>query len=212
MLTYRSLNALGCLRSASASVWPLSTSYTTCRVVSARLLFSVCCARMSSACTSGRPALIMVANWRVNTTTSRVLMPEPSFGSLNSAGAWRTCTTTMRFFRRWAMTSSRLGSSILSLTSSPLSVRAVYWKSGMAREASRRLPAGPYFGHAELRRPARPERLALIHQGLADHPQELVRVGRGAEALLLRDLAGDVQLVERVVQRLHAVLLPRLHR
>jgi len=26
ILTYRSLNALGCLRSASARVWPLSTS------------------------------------------------------------------------------------------------------------------------------------------------------------------------------------------
>src|SRR5437867_2636681 len=139
-------------------------------------------------------------------------MPAPSFGSLSSAGAWRTCTTTMRFFRRWAMTSSRLGSSILSLTSSPLSVRAVYWKSGMARGSSRRLPAGPYFGHADLRLPARPERLPLVHHGLADHPQEIVRVGCGAEALLLRDLAGDVQLVQRVVQRLHAVLLPRLHR
>src|SRR5438552_1229066 len=88
---------------------------------------------MSRACTSGRPALIMVANWRVNTTTSRVLMPAPSFGSLSSVGACRTCTTTMRFFRRWAMTSSRLGRSILSLTSSPLRVRAVYWKTGMAQ-------------------------------------------------------------------------------
>src|SRR2546429_8305019 len=30
----RSPNALGCLRSASARVWPLSTSYTTWRVTS----------------------------------------------------------------------------------------------------------------------------------------------------------------------------------
>src|SRR6266498_3531922 len=31
----------------------------------------------------------------------------------------RTCTTTMRFLRRCAMTSSRVGRSILSLTSAP---------------------------------------------------------------------------------------------
>src|SRR2546430_7689816 len=62
---------------------------------------------MSRAWTSGRPALIIVANWRVNTTTSRVLTPPPNLKlSLNSLGAARTCTTTMRFFRRCAMTRS----------------------------------------------------------------------------------------------------------
>src|SRR2546426_974586 len=133
MLTYRSLNALGCLRSASASVWPLSTSYTTCRVTSARILFSVCCARMSRAWTRGRPALIIVANWRVNTTTSRGFTPPPNLKlSFDSFGSARTCTTTLRFFRRCAITSSRVRRSILSLTKSPLSVRAVYWKTGIA--------------------------------------------------------------------------------
>src|SRR5881398_2600577 len=212
MLTYRSLNALGCLRSASASVWPLSTSYTTCRVVSARILFSVCCARMSRAWTSGRPALIIVANWRVNTTTSRVLTPPPNLMlSLNSLGAARTCTTTMRFFRRCAMTSSRVGRSILSLTRSPLSVRAVYWKSGMAHSLRAPLAARRYLGSAGGGLAAGRDRLPVVERRLADHPQKLVRRRRHPEALVLGDLAAHIQLVERIVQRLHPVLLARLH-
>src|SRR5204863_1161608 len=211
LLTYRSLNALGCLRSASARVCPLSTSYTTCRVVSASSLFSVCCARMSRACTSGRPALIMVANWRVNTTTSRVLTPPPNLRlSLNSLGAARTCTTTMRFLRRCAMTSSRVGRSILSLTRSPLSVRAVYWKTGMAHSlpglATRR-----HLGGADGRLSAGRQRLLLVERRLADHPQEVVRRGRHPQAFVLADLAAHVQLVQRIVERLHPVLLARLH-
>src|SRR5205823_2571094 len=211
MLTSRSLNALGCLRSASASVWPLSTSYTTCRVVSARILFSVCCARMSRAWTSGRPALIIVANWRVNTTTSRVLTPPPNLKlSLNSLGAARTCTTTMRFFRRCAMTSSRVGRSILSLTRSPLSVRAVYWKTGMAY--SLRAPSGGPrpWPHPAAAGQGRGHDILVVQRRLADHPQELVRRRGHAQALVLRDLAAHVQLVERIVQSLHPVLLARL--
>src|SRR6059058_1206073 len=212
MLTYRSLNALGCLRSAAASVWPLSTSYTTCRVVSARILLSVCCARMSRAWTSGRPALIIVANWRVNTTTSRVLTPPPNLMlSLNSLGAARTCTTTMRFFRRCAMTSSRVGRSILSLTRSPLSVRAVYWKSGMAHSLRAPLAARRHLGSAGAGLAAGRHRLPVVERRLADHPQKLVRRRRHPQAFVLGDLAAHVQLVERIVQRLHPVLLARLH-
>src|SRR2546426_554714 len=212
MLTYRSLNALGCLRRASASVWPLSTSYTTLRVTSARILFSVCCARMSRAWTSGRPALIIVANWRVNTTTSRVLTPPPNLKlSLNSLGAARTCTTTMRFFRRCAMTSSRVGRSILSLTRSPLSVRAVYWKTGMAHSLRAPLAARRHLGSACGGLAAGRDRLPVVERRLADHPQKLVRRRRHPQAFVLGDLAAHVQLVERIVQRLHPVLLARLH-
>ncbi len=32
---------------------------------------------MSSACTSGRPELIIVENWRVKMTMSRILIPPP---------------------------------------------------------------------------------------------------------------------------------------
>src|SRR2546425_688392 len=114
---------------------------------------------MSSACTSGNPALIMVANCRVITTMSRVLTPPPNLKlSLNSRGAARTCTTTMRFLRRWAMTSSRLGRSIFSLTRSPLSVRAGYWKTGIAHS----LRGAPSRG-------APPRPLAFLHRLLGDH-------------------------------------------
>src|SRR5437879_5961203 len=167
---------------------------------------------MSRAWTSGRPALIIVANWRVNTTTSRVLTPPPNLKlSLNSLGAARTCTTTMRFFRRCAMTSSRVGRSILSLTRSPLSVRAVYWKSGMAHSLRAPLAARRYLGSAGGGLAAGRDRLPVVERRLADHPQELVRRRGHPEAFVLGDLAAHVQLVERIVQRLHPVLLARLH-
>src|SRR6266704_2354095 len=213
MFTYRSPNALGCLRSASARVWPLSTSYTTWRVTSARTLFSVCLDRMSRAWTRGSPALIMVENWRVNTTTSRILTPPPSLKlNLNSLGAARTCTTTRRFLRRWAMTSSRVGRSILSLTRSPLRVRAVYWKTVIPHSLGR-LAARRHLGRAGRHlSPARRQRLLVVQRRFADRPEELVRVRRDAEALVFRDLPPHVELIQRVVQRLHPVLLPRLHR
>src|SRR5213592_2005947 len=167
---------------------------------------------MSRAWTSGRPALIIVANWRVNTTTSRVLTPPPNLKlSLNSLGAARTCTTTMRFFRRCAMTSSRVGRSILSLTRSPLSVRAVYWKSGMAHSLRAPLAARRHLGSAGAGLAAGRDRLPVVERRLADHPQKLVRRRRHPQAFVLGDLAAHVQLVERIVQRLHPVLLARLH-
>src|SRR5881409_2806835 len=167
---------------------------------------------MSRAWTSGRPALIIVANWRVNTTTSRVLTPRPNLMlSLNSLGAARTCTTTMRFFRRCAMTSSRVGRSILSLTRSPLSVRAVYWKSGMAHSLRAPLAARRYLGSAGGGLSAGRDRLPVVERRLADHPQELVRRRRHPQAFVLGDLAAHVQLVQRIVERLHPVLLARLH-
>src|SRR5437660_166820 len=53
--------------------------------------------------------------------------------------------------------------------------------------------------------------LAFVLRRLADHPQEFVRVRRDAETLVFGDFAAQVELVQGVVQRLHAVLLPRLH-
>src|SRR5207247_2446071 len=186
MLTYRSPKALGCLRSASARVWPLSTSYTTDLVISARDWFSVCFARMSSACTSGSPALIMVANCRVMTTRSRVLMPPPNLKlSLKALGAARTCTTTMRFFRRWAMTSSRVGRSTSPDWRSPFSVRAVYWKTGIGQL----LPA-PISGAPRPWPAALPH--AALQQGLCDHPfQHESKLGAHLRLLVRREDVDD---------------------
>src|SRR5437867_2510274 len=117
----------------------------------------------------------------------------------------------MRFFRRCAMTSSRVGRSILSLTRSPLSVRAVYWKSGMAHSLRAPLAARRYLGSAGGGLAAGRDRLPVVERRLADHPQELVRRRGHPEAFVLGDLTAHVQLVERIVQRLHPVLLARLH-
>jgi hypothetical protein len=52
-------------------------------------------------CTSGRPALIIVANCRVKMTMSRVLIRwAPPMLKLIFFGASRTCTRISRFFRR----------------------------------------------------------------------------------------------------------------
>src|SRR6266566_4869347 len=176
MFTNRSENALGCLRSASARVWPLSTSYTTWRVTSAKTLFSVCSARMVSACTRGNPALIMVANWRVMMTTS-----------------------------------SRDGRSTSPCCRSPFKVRAVYWKTGMAH-SRRRLAARGNFGLTGLRPAGLRQCFPLVQRLLADHPQELVRIGGDPQTLLLRHFTVHVELVERIGERLHPILLPGLHR
>ena len=174
MFTYRSLNALGCLRSASASVWPLSTSYTTARVTSASTLFSVCCDRMSSACTSGRPELIMVANCRVKMTTSRVFTPGLKKSAIPPPFpfASRTCTTIMRFLRRCAMTSSRDPRSILSRTRSPFMLRAAYSKFGILYSSASRLTGAwqPLVGPLSASRPRpvdRPSRPGAFHRWTA---------------------------------------------
>src|SRR2546426_9302474 len=167
---------------------------------------------MVSAWTSGRPALIIVANCRVKTTTSRVFTPPPNLKLILSClGAGRTCTTTMRFLRRWAMTSSRDGRSTSPCWRSPFRVRAVYWKTGMIH-SRRRLAARGNLGLTGLRRAGLRQRFPLIHRLLADHAQEFVGVRAHAEALVLTHLAVHVQLVERIEERLHPVLLPGLHR
>ena len=87
---------------------------------------------MESDCTSGRPALIIVANCRVKMTTSRVLTPLRSEGSLTWAGATRVLTRIIRFFRMNAMTSSLVGTSSVPFRIWPLvAFFAVYSNIGM---------------------------------------------------------------------------------
>ena len=128
------MNAFGCFRNASASVLPASTSNTTARVTSFSVAFSVCLLRMSSDCTSGRPALIIVANCRVKITMSRVLtlgLPKLKL-SLIGFGASRRLTSIIRFFRRYEVTSSLEGTSSCPFWIWPVcGLRAVYSKSGI---------------------------------------------------------------------------------
>ena len=61
-----------CLPSASDSVEPASTSRVTSPITRPNDGLLDCLARMSRHCTSGRPAEIMVANWRVKIARSLV--------------------------------------------------------------------------------------------------------------------------------------------
>ncbi len=70
MFTYSSGKALGCLRSASANVAPPSISVRTLWITVAKVLLSDWLPRISRHWTSGKPASIIVANWRVKVTRS----------------------------------------------------------------------------------------------------------------------------------------------
>ena len=74
--------------------------------------------------------MIIVANCRVKMTTSRVLTPLRSEGSLTCAGATRVLTRIIRFFRMNAITSSRVGTSRVPRMICPLvACLAVYSKT-----------------------------------------------------------------------------------
>src|SRR6266849_2422652 len=85
-------------------------------------------------------------------------------------------------------------------------------EDGHGSTPSRRLPARRQFGRARRRLLGAGRGFPVVHGRFADHPQELIRRRRDAQAFLLRHLAAEVELVQRIVQRLHAVLLPCLHR
>ncbi len=109
---------------ASASVEPDSTSERTARIFSAARLFGCWVARMSSDWTRGRPALIIVANWRVKRTRSLVLT-RPPIENLSSLGFSFTLTTTRRRRRSWPTTSASVEAVISPDWLSPATVRAL---------------------------------------------------------------------------------------
>ena len=86
MLVNSGSNVFGCLRMASASDAPLSTSPRVARIVDEKFLSSSCVPRISRHCTSGRPASIITENWRVKIASDfgltdfarGALVPSPS--------------------------------------------------------------------------------------------------------------------------------------
>src|SRR5689334_20410459 len=84
---------------------------------------------MSRACTSGRPALIIVENCRVKMTMSRILTDPPRF--FRFAVPSSILTTFSLSWRSCLMTSSRLGASMVADLRSPLTARAVYVNVGI---------------------------------------------------------------------------------
>ena len=130
--TYRRSNATGCLRSASENVEPPSTSRLTSRITFLKPLLSWFVPRISRHWTSGTPASIMVANWRVKMTRSFSL--TFGLGAFFSMSLARkpplrpsaSCVTesTVIFSRRsWLRTSCRLLPSIVWLIFLPDSSR-----------------------------------------------------------------------------------------
>ena len=84
--TNSSSKTLGCSASASAKVEPDSTRTFTADSTFLNAALSDCVARMSRACTSGRPASIITENWRVKTRMSFVVDAPPKPGMTRSFG------------------------------------------------------------------------------------------------------------------------------
>src|SRR5450756_2124397 len=77
MLTYRRVNTLGCLASASERLMPASTSARISLMTLANFLLGVCSSRTYRQRSIERPELTMVANCREKTVRSLALMPPP---------------------------------------------------------------------------------------------------------------------------------------
>ena len=132
MLRNRSSNVFLCLPSASASVEPASTSRVTSAITRANAGFDVCAARMSRHCTSGRPAEIMVANWRVKIAISFVLtLPAPGIANWKPFDFSLSEVTMMRFLRRKSTASSWRSKVSSPAWDSPAMVRPFQTKTGM---------------------------------------------------------------------------------
>ena len=107
MFTKRSSNAFGCLRIASESDEPASTSWRTARMIFWKRRLSCWPPRISRHCTSGRPASIMTENWRVKIARRRALtLPPPIFGTANSLPFSLTVVTSICRRRRSAIARS----------------------------------------------------------------------------------------------------------
>src|SRR5262249_17348139 len=144
-----------------------------------------CLARMSRHCTSGRPAEIMVANWRVKMARSFVDTPEPpNFGIDTAPDFGRSDVTRMRFLRSSSSASSWRPTSISPDWASPASVRPFHTKTAMVVLRSGRGA-----------------------QDLLDHAVQLDTIRAPVQRVLGRQLFIEHGLQQRLVHRLHAILL-----
>src|ERR1051326_1115220 len=189
MLRNRSSNTFRCFPSASESVEPASTSRVVSVMTRPNDGLLDCLARMSRHCTSGRPAEIMVANWRVKIARSFVETPEPpNLGSEKPAPFGLSEVTRMRFLRRISSASSWRPTSISPVCASPARVR----------------PFHTNIATIVLRSGRRP-------QDLLDHVLELHPVRAAVHGILGGELLVEHGLQQRLVHGLHAELLSRLH-
>src|SRR5262249_52438878 len=189
MLRNRSSNTTLCLPSASERVEPDSTSRVTSEITRPNDSLLDCFARMSRHCTSGRPAEIMVANWRVKIARSLVLTPPPpNLGSPAPADFGRSDVTRIRFLRSSSSASSCRPTSISPVWASPARVRPFHTNTAMVVLRSGRGP-----------------------QDLLDHVVQLHTIGAPVHRILGRQLSVEHGLQQGLVHGLHAELLPGLH-
>src|SRR5690606_9075003 len=112
---------------------PCSTSDFTRASASPKVLFCCCSAWISRHCTSGRPASIMVANWRVKTTRSRIVTPFRNSLRLARllAAFGRTEIGAIIWPRSCIIAAASLLASIVPFLSVPWRVRPSQAKTGM---------------------------------------------------------------------------------
>src|SRR5262245_60517708 len=187
MLRNRSSKTVLWRPSASAGLAPASPSLVTSPVTRPKYGLLACLARMCRHWTSGRPAEIMVANWRVKIARSLVLTDTPPIlGSLNPP-LGRSEVTRIFFLRSSSSASSCRPTSISPLWASPARVRPFQTNVAIASSLCRQL------------------------QDLLEHRLQLGPVRAALERIHRGErLVGD-RLEQRLIHGLHAELLPRLH-
>src|SRR5262245_46334255 len=170
-------------------------------MMSWKLFRSICIPSVCRHWTSGKPAAIIVANWRLKTEMSLPRTPpikplrtgispneKPPVAPRLTAMFW----TTIPWERSWRAAARSSGAVISARTCPPPAVTPRYVKFGMAS------PVPDLAGGRGHR---------LVH-----HAEQLVRIRASGQCLRPRDRAAEVQVRERLVHRLHPELLAGLHR
>src|SRR5436305_2904316 len=195
MLVNRESKALGCVRMASASEEPDSTSERTCWMTAWRVRFSSWSPRISRHCTRGRPASSITENWRVKMAMRLEPMPRGMRGiSLISRPFSRRLVIWICWRRSTAAAASRESARSCPSWIWPDRVFPFQMKLGM------------------LKAPLRGQRGVEAGGAAVDDLLQLVRIGRAGEGRLQRDQPLEVQGGQRLVEGLHPVLgLAGLH-
>src|SRR5574342_463129 len=209
-LTKRSSKVRGWRRRASARVDPCSTERATRPVTSRRFFDSLCSARMVRHWTSGRPASIMVENWRVTTAISLSLTLAPDLPGVLPPAFSLIFVTRMARFRSSPTAAVRSCASISPVVV-PAAPRPWYVKTAMSQ------PPVYLNSHPAGQSSPLAERGAASEGGGRGSAREagrqlrqLLRQHAPVERFFAADLAPLNQLDERLVHRLHAELLARL--
>src|SRR4029077_10270103 len=190
MLVNRLSNAFGCLRMASASEEPDSTSLRTCWMTAWKVRFSSWSQRISRHWTIGRPASSITENWRVKMAMRLGPMPRGMRGiSFTSRPFSLMLVIWICWRRRTAAAASREAARSCPSWSWPARVLPFHTKLGIF-----------------LLLPLRGQRRVQAGGAAVDDLLQLVRVGRAGERRLQGDHALEVQGRQGLVERLHPML------